>query len=233
MIAASCASESCRRGEKLPPCLDKYDQQYMVFARLGQDTSFVMSDWNEGISRWRFNLPSGSYDGPYISTAVLDRTLVRAGETVHMKLFYRHKTRSGFRFVLNASLSEKLTIVHQGSDTRYTEALHWDGHNGAEANWQVPKDAKTGYLSDPYRRHAGWADAVARRRHVPRGRVPRAAHARKHRSAAQAADQRRQCGAGRAGELSRWRRGQLRAGEIAQRGPAAQLELPRLRRVQP
>ena len=130
--------------EKLPPCLDKYDQQYMVFARLGQDTSFVMSDWNEGISRWRFNLPSGSYDGPYISTAVLDRTLVRAGETVHMKLFYRHKTRSGFRFVLNASLSEKLTIVHQGSDTRYTEALHWDGHNGAEANWQVPKDAKTG-----------------------------------------------------------------------------------------
>ena len=45
---------------RLPGCLSDYDRQYMVFARLGADVSFVMSEWDEGIARWRFNLRSSN-----------------------------------------------------------------------------------------------------------------------------------------------------------------------------
>jgi len=130
--------------ETLPGCLNAWDRQYMVFARRGSDVSFVMSEWNEGISRWRFNLPSGGYGGPYIATAVFDRTLLRAGEAVSMKLMYRQHTRSGFRFVDRKALADKVVIEHQGSDQRYELSTSWDGRSSAALSWQVPKDAKTG-----------------------------------------------------------------------------------------
>jgi uncharacterized protein YfaS (alpha-2-macroglobulin family) len=128
----------------LPGCLNDYDRQYVVLARSSQDVSFVLSDWNEGITRWRFNLPVADYGGPYISTSVLDRTLVRAGETVHMKHFYRQHVRAGFGFVPAAGLPAKAIIQHVGSDQRYEIALKWDAKDIAESSWDVPKDAKTG-----------------------------------------------------------------------------------------
>ena len=131
----------------LPGCLDPYDQQYIVFARSGADTSFVMSNWNQGISRWRFNLPSHGYEGPYIATAVFDRTLVRAGETVHMKLMYRQHARSGFRFVAASALASKATVQHMGSEQKYEVPLRWDAKDIAEAAFDVPEDAKTGVYS--------------------------------------------------------------------------------------
>ncbi len=130
--------------EVLPGCMNPYDKQYMVFASQGADASFVMSGWDEGISRWRFNLPAGGYQGPYIATTVFDRTLVRAGETVHMKHFYRQHVRAGFRYVKTAALPEEVTIEHQGSDERYKVPVKWAGDNTAATEWQVPKEAKTG-----------------------------------------------------------------------------------------
>ncbi len=130
--------------DTLPGCFSGYDRQYMVFARTGRDVSFVLSSWDEGISHWRFNLPGGSYSGPYIATAVFDRTLLRAGDTVHMKLLYRQHTRGGFRFVKRAALPATATIEHQGSDQRYDLPVKWDARNSAELDWTVPRDAKTG-----------------------------------------------------------------------------------------
>jgi hypothetical protein len=130
--------------ETLPGCLEEYDRQYMVFARAAGDMSFVMSGWNEGIATWRFNLPSGRWDGPYVAAAIMDRTLVRAGEAVSMKLLYRQQARAGFRFVFNKDLGEKVTIQHQGSEDKFELPVKWDGRNSAELVWQVPKEAKTG-----------------------------------------------------------------------------------------
>jgi uncharacterized protein YfaS (alpha-2-macroglobulin family) len=130
---------------RLPGCFDEHDRQYMVFARAGGDVSFVLSSWDEGISRWRFNLPAASYTGPYIATAVLDRTLLRvAGESVHMKLLYRQHTRGGFGFVNRSALPVAAAIEHEGSGQRYELPLKWDARNSAELDWQVPRDAKTG-----------------------------------------------------------------------------------------
>jgi uncharacterized protein YfaS (alpha-2-macroglobulin family) len=75
---------------------------------------------------------------------VFDRTLVRAGETVHMKHFYRQHVRAGLSFVPPADLPAKATIQHIGSDQRYEVALKWDAKDIAESSWEVPKDAKSG-----------------------------------------------------------------------------------------
>ncbi|HEU5283382.1 MAG TPA: MG2 domain-containing protein, partial [Burkholderiales bacterium] len=150
--------------DRLPGCLSDYDRQYMVFARLGADVSFVMSDWDEGISRWRFNLPQGGWQGPFIATTVLDRTLVRAGETVHMKHFYRQHMRGGLRLIAGNALPTEVIIEHQGSEQRYKLPVKWDARNSAVSDWQVPRDAKTGVYGivfedklngRPARRNAG------------------------------------------------------------------------------
>jgi len=129
---------------RLPGCLSGYDQQYMVFARRAGDASFVLSDWNEGISRWRFNLQQPSYEGPYIATTVFDRTLVRAGESVHMKHFYRQHARAGFRLVPWDALPAGIVIEHVGSEQKYEVPVKWDAKDTAESTWDVPKEAKTG-----------------------------------------------------------------------------------------
>ena len=82
--------------EVLPGCTSRYDRQLMVTASRDGDFTFTLANWNDGIAPWRFNLPTGDYEGPYSMHAVLARSLVRAGETVQMKLFARERTRTGF-----------------------------------------------------------------------------------------------------------------------------------------
>jgi uncharacterized protein YfaS (alpha-2-macroglobulin family) len=130
--------------QRLPNCLTDYDRQLVVSARLGEDLSFVMSEWNEGIARWRYNLRSGAWDGPYIAATVFDRTLLRAGETVNMKHYYRKHGSRGFGFVPVDNLPKTAVIQHQGSEEKYEIPLKWDGRNSAESTWKIPEGAKKG-----------------------------------------------------------------------------------------
>jgi uncharacterized protein YfaS (alpha-2-macroglobulin family) len=126
----------------LPVCVG-YNRQYFVTARKGNDFSFVFSGWNEGISLWRFNAFQGEYLGHNVAHAVMDRTLVRAGETIHLKLFLRQQTGPGFAPV-DFTPPKKITIEHLGSEEKYELPVNWDGQGIATADWQVPKDAKQG-----------------------------------------------------------------------------------------
>ncbi len=130
--------------EHLPGCVTEYDKQIVVSARLADDLSFVMSDWNEGIARWRFNLREGGWNGPYLATTVFDRTLLRAGETVNMKHYYRRHEAKGFSFVPVDNLPKKITILHQGSEQKYEMPITWDARNSAESTWRIPEGAKKG-----------------------------------------------------------------------------------------
>ncbi len=129
----------------LPPCAS-YERQYFVTARSGKDFSFVFSDWNEGISLWRFNAFQDTYEGHNVVHAVMDRTLVRTGEIVHMKLFVRRQTRAGFAEA-DMALPGHITLTHQGGEENYDVAVSWDRQGIATAEWQVPKDAKQGMYS--------------------------------------------------------------------------------------
>lgn len=127
----------------LPGCLSEYDHQYFVTARQGKDFSFVLSGWNEGIALWRFNAFQTQWEGTDIAHAIMDRTLLRAGETVHMKLLVRRKTGSGFSTPRNI-LPEKITLMHQGSDDKFQLPVSWDKQGVATVDWQIPQDAKQG-----------------------------------------------------------------------------------------
>jgi len=130
--------------ERLPACLSSYDRQLVASARLGDDVSFVMSEWNEGIARWRYNLRSAAWNGPYIATTVFDRSLLRAGETVGMKHLYRRHGVKGFAFVAAEGLPKKITIQHQGSEEKYEIPVAWDARSSAESTWKIPEGAKKG-----------------------------------------------------------------------------------------
>ena len=124
--------------------LDGIREGMFVFAKKDGDMSFVHSSWNEGIETWRFGLPSGSYSGPVIAHTVFDRTLVRAGETVHMKHILRKHTMAGFDLLPARDLPGTLIIEHMGSDKKYEFPLKWRTPGIAESEWKIPEDANLG-----------------------------------------------------------------------------------------
>ena len=138
---------------KLPRCKGYNMGGYYVFARIAGDMTFVRSAWDQGIETWRFNLPQAEYRGPVIAHTVLDRSLLRAGETISMKHLVRQHTTAGFSFI--KGLPKTVVIQHEGSDQRYEFPLTWDQSGIAETTWKIPKDAKLGTYTITLRKKAG------------------------------------------------------------------------------
>jgi uncharacterized protein YfaS (alpha-2-macroglobulin family) len=147
-------SASCRRGGG-----------YFVSARSGDDFTFTLSEWQHGIESWRFNLNTGSMDtDSRVVATVFDRTLLRAGETVHMKHFLRRRVGAGLALVgardpaphsvpswpvAEASADKTARpsqgwLVHQGSGDKIAFDLAWDAAGQAPGEWVIPQDSKLG-----------------------------------------------------------------------------------------
>jgi alpha-2-macroglobulin len=118
---------------------------FFAFVHTKDDMTFVHSSWDRGIEPYRFRLPEGAYhEAPFAVHTIFDRTLFRAGETVHMKHLVRKKTMYGLAFY-DRQAPQGLTIEHGGSDRKYPVSLSWNKANGvAETVWQIPNDAKLG-----------------------------------------------------------------------------------------
>lgn len=134
------------KGKKAPHCED-WGSDLLVSARTADDMAFVKSDWHHGIEPWQFNLPDSSYQEPYAAHTVFDRTLLRAGEIVHMKHFFRSHTIDGFGLAADQDLPSKLVIEHQGSKQNFEMPLSWNKQGIAETEWTIPQDAKQGTYS--------------------------------------------------------------------------------------
>ena len=144
--------------EELPHCdykTDDYDYSQMgalhslgrglfIMAQTSDDMAFVHSSWDDGIEPWRFQLPREAFSGPAIAHTIFDRTLLRAGDTVHMKHIFRQHTMKGFSTVAKDRMPDLASIVHMGSDEKYEFPLKWDGSGIAETVWTIPKEAKLG-----------------------------------------------------------------------------------------
>ena len=122
-------------------------ERYFISARLGADMTFTLSDWDQGIETWRFNLP-GAYGGAdnVIATTVFDRTLLRAGETVHMKHFLRRHVEQGI-VQTTTEQARTLHIMHEGSGQQYELPLKWHANGSAESDWTIPADARQGWYA--------------------------------------------------------------------------------------
>jgi hypothetical protein len=125
----------CRNlGEDSPPL--------MISARKGGDFSFTLTNWGEGIRPYDFDLPYGSSAQQPIFHSILDRTLLRAGETIHMKHVYRAPIPTGFRS--GGTLSGSLVLQHRGSPTSFELPLALDEGGIGETEWTPPKGAPAG-----------------------------------------------------------------------------------------
>jgi uncharacterized protein YfaS (alpha-2-macroglobulin family) len=127
------------------PMLQGMSGGLFVFARKQDDLTFVHSSWDKGIESWRFNLPHEGFREQTIAHTVFDRTLVRAGETVHMKHFMRNHVMKGFDLRKVTDLPKVALVMHRGSGQRYEFPLAWKADNSAETTMVVPKGAELGY----------------------------------------------------------------------------------------
>ena len=138
-----------------PSCNDKDGNNasaYFVSARHQgadgvADLAFTWSDWNRGIEAWRFNAPTSRDPEPDLRAhTVLDRSLLRAGETVSMKHYLRSESRTGFG--LPDVGPGTMIITHVGSGQQFKQALVWrktgTGGFNAESEFQIPPAAKLG-----------------------------------------------------------------------------------------
>ncbi len=118
-----------------------------VAARLKEDMAFVYSGWCEGIEPWRFNVDTEGDDTLTAASTVLDRSLLRAGDTVHMKHILRKHIGTGFAHYPQAERPKRLVIRHGGSDQEYELPLNWDAAGIAENEWAIPRNAKLGFYN--------------------------------------------------------------------------------------
>ncbi len=135
--------ESLPRDDALPYC-DYLGRVLIVFAHTNDDLSFTQSDWNEGIATWRFNLNTNFSPAQDALHTIFARTLLRAGETVHMKHLRRERGQQGFAYPKVGATDSVLMITHAGTQQKYELPLKWDKQGIAESTWTIPKVAKQG-----------------------------------------------------------------------------------------
>lgn len=119
-----------------------YRRGYYVIAEKGEDFTFTHSSWDNGIEPYRFNLYSGSSERGPIAHTVFDRTLLRAGETVHMKHYIRDFQNFKITGVKSPPLS--VEIYHSATDQREYFPLKWSASGTATTEWKIPQEAKLG-----------------------------------------------------------------------------------------
>jgi len=143
---------------ELPRCnyvADRYDAARMsalnslesglfILAQIPEDMAFVHSSWDEGIEPWRFQLPEEDYTGQIIGHTIFDRTLLRAGQTLHMKHILRQHSTKGFSLVPKTQIPNFVSLDHVGSGQKYEFPLQWDANGIAETTWSIPREAKLG-----------------------------------------------------------------------------------------
>lgn len=143
----------------------KDSDKLFVSARLGEDMTFTLSEWDNGIEPWRFRIDTTSIDADRtVGSTVFDRTLLRQGETVHMKHFLREQVPAGLALPDKtarrsahgswrarglgiddrAPRPAQAWIVHSGSDDKFAMPLSWDANAIAESRWAIPAGAKLG-----------------------------------------------------------------------------------------
>lgn len=126
-------------------CNSDTEHALMVSARLGEDFSFTLTSWSEGIRPYDFELPYGWSARSSVLHTVFDRALVKQGETIHMKHYLRKPVLAGFTRV--PGFSGTLILSHQGSDTQFEVPITIGANGSGETDWDVPAAAPMGDYS--------------------------------------------------------------------------------------
>ncbi|MCG6141288.1 alpha-2-macroglobulin family protein [Leptospira mtsangambouensis] len=116
-----------------------------IFVQKNDDISFTSSTWDKGIESWRYQLPSVTTGhSKEIKSIILDRTLFKKGETVHLKHVRRGFGNKGLIAADPKDNPEQVIIKHEGSGESYPLPLVWSFPGQAESEFKIPKTAKHG-----------------------------------------------------------------------------------------
>lgn len=130
-----------------PPDFAHWGQECMgrfaVIARAGGDRGIVLPRWDDGIEGWRFNLQGWRRSGDYLAHSILDRTLLRAGETLHMRHVVREMALRGLSAPRQAGY-RALYVQHEGSGQKYDLPLAIGADGNGENEWRIPAAARLG-----------------------------------------------------------------------------------------
>lgn len=122
-----------------------FDQGLLVTARKDGDLGFVHSSWTNGIEAWRFEVPTSWWgESALTGHTVFARTLLRAGETVHMKHVLRAPVMRGFSIPGGSELPDEVVIRHAGTDTEFVLPVAFDAGGTAETQWRIPPAGRLG-----------------------------------------------------------------------------------------
>jgi uncharacterized protein YfaS (alpha-2-macroglobulin family) len=134
------AAKGCAHGER----------SFYVFAKKGDDLSFMNTSWGQGIESWRFQVRTeNEYGreqwGPLLVHTVLDRTLFQPGETVQMKHLLREHHQNGFTLPKEKYYPKKVLIRHSGSGKVYELPFKMEAGTGSALNtFVLSKDMPLG-----------------------------------------------------------------------------------------
>ena len=140
-------------------CYSDADHPLVVTAAKGDDFSFALSSWNDGIAPYDFGIPMGGEWEADFAHSVFDRTLLRAGETVSMKLYVRRHTGTGLELPPRFKTNTKARISHNASGQEFFIPLDFDADGTALAQFAIPKDARLGVYSVDVKIGADWKEA--------------------------------------------------------------------------
>src|SRR5204862_4145801 len=121
---------------------------FLISARAGDDLGLALTQWSYVTRTATFTpfppRPAYPTASPgWVVHTVFDRTLLRAGETVHMKHFVRREKLDGLA-LSQAFEPPSAEITHVASKTSATVPLTWSADGTSEASWKIPEDAKLG-----------------------------------------------------------------------------------------
>ena len=117
--------------------------RYFVSARTTDDMAFALSSWQEGLEPWRFNMPTYGPIQADLAHTIMDRTLLRPGETVHMKHLLRKTTAKGLTWP--EAVPTYAVLIHAGTGAvAASQQLDWDSASAALTQWTIPSDARLG-----------------------------------------------------------------------------------------
>ncbi len=125
-----------------------WQPQFLVISQKGQDTGYLVSDWNEGIRSWDFSIPFGSgEDKPLLrGTVFADRGVYKLGEEVHLKAILRSDAPNGMALFPKGAKA-KITIKDSRDDERDKRTLPLLEWGSCDWVFTIPAEAPLGGYS--------------------------------------------------------------------------------------
>lgn len=134
--------------EEYYPSREAYQKGVYAFAHKKGDMAFVHSSWQKGIETFRYGYRWTAPYGNTLATAVTDRPLYRAGQTVHINAILRSHHINDLKLPSDLLLEKsKQLIIKFGWDYDSYETeldLKWDDLGQSEVRWTIPKSANLG-----------------------------------------------------------------------------------------